>query len=304
MTPAQRKSRRNLLYKLLGDLPPRHRPITGKLLGAEEREHYTLERWVLDLNGLDAVPAVFCQPRISGPCPAVLYNHYHGGEYKNGKRELTEPRDAFGQRRAWADELAHRGIASMAIDHWNFGERFGRAESEVFKEMLWKGQVMWGLMVYDSIRAIDWLSNREDVDAGRLGTMGLSMGSTMAWWLAALDERIKVCIDLCCMTEWHELIATRGLDGHGIYYFVPGLLKHFTTSELNALIAPRAHLSLNGNYDKLTPPRGLDKIDAELKKVYRATGAPEAWKMFRRDSGHFETAEMRAEIMAWFDQWL
>lgn len=298
------QARRNLLYGLLGDLPERQRPITGKKFAEEDRESYVLERWILDLNGIDPVPALFARPRGSEPYPVILYNHYHGGEHRNGKRELIEARDAFGQRTPWAEEFARRGIASMSIDHWNFGERHSRAESEVFKEMLWKGQVMWGMMVYDNLRAADWLCAREDVDAARVGTLGLSMGSTMAWWTAALDERMKVCVDLCCMTEYDELIATRGLDGHGIYYFVPGLLKHFDTVGVNALIVPRAHLSLNGNYDKLTPPRGLDKIDRELKKIYRAAGAPEAWQMFRRDTAHFETAEMRAEILAFLDRWL
>ena len=56
--------------------------------------------------------------------------------------------------------------------------------------MLWHGQVMWGMMVYDSIRAVDYLVSRDDVDPGRIATMGISMGSTMAWWAAALDTRI------------------------------------------------------------------------------------------------------------------
>src|SRR5206468_605743 len=156
----------------------------------------------------------------------------------------------------------------------------------LFKEMLWKGQVLWGMMVYDSIRAIDYLVSRSEVDPDRLATLGLSMGSTMAWWLAALDTRIKVTVDICCLTEFQSLIETKGLDGHGIYYYVPSLLKHFTTAEINALIAPRPHLSLAGNQDKLTPPQGLDILDHELKKTYAAHGAADAWKLHREDVGH------------------
>ena len=148
------------------------------------------------------------------------------------------------------------------------------------------------------------LLTRPDVDGERLGTMGLSMGSTMAWWVAALDERIKLCVDICCLTDFHALIDAGGLDGHGIYYYVPNLLKHFTTAGINALIAPRAHLSLAGNHDPLTPPAGLDRIDAELRKVYQAHGAPDAWKLLRYEVGHMETAEMRAEILSFLDQWL
>jgi hypothetical protein len=164
--------------------------------------------------------------------------------------------------------------------------------------------VLWGMMVYDNLRALDYLISRPDVDSSRVGTLGLSMGSTMAWWSAALDERIKVTVDLCCLTDFQELIATRGLDGHGIYYFVPNLLKHFDSAGINEIIVPRARLSLNGNYDKLTPPRGLDRIDRTLKKAYKAAGKPEAYRMFRRDIAHFETVEMRAVILEWLDRWL
>ena len=45
------------------------------------------------------------------------------------------------------------------------------------------------------------------------------MGSTKAWWLAALDPRVKLCIDLCCLTDYEELIKIDNLKGHGIYYY-------------------------------------------------------------------------------------
>ena len=34
----------------------------------------------------------------------------------------------------------------------------------MFKAMLWQGQVLWGMMVYDSLRALDFLVQRPDVD--------------------------------------------------------------------------------------------------------------------------------------------
>jgi hypothetical protein len=126
----------------------------------------------------------------------------------------------------------------------------------------------------------------------------------MAWWTTALDTRIKVCVDICCLTDFQALIESRGLDGHGIFYYVPKLLNHFTTAEINALIAPRAHLSLAGNYDRLTPPAGLDRIDEELKRVYAEEGASEKWNLLRYDIGHLETADMRAEILSFLNKWL
>jgi hypothetical protein len=61
------------------------------------------------------------------------------------------------QKPPYAEILAGRGIASLCIDAWLFGERRGRTESEAFKQMLWNGQVLWGMMVYDSLRAVDYL---------------------------------------------------------------------------------------------------------------------------------------------------
>jgi len=185
-----------------------------------------------------------------------------------------------------------------------FDERHGRSESEIFKEMLWKGQVLWGRMVYDSLRALDYLISRPDVDGDRLGTIGLSMGYTMAWWIAALDPRVKACVDICCMTNYEALIAADGLDGHGIYYYVSSLLKHFSTAQINALIAPRPHFSLAGNSDPLTPPAGLEQIDRELRRVYETLGATQAWEMRRYPGGHQETPTMRAEAMAFLEKWL
>ncbi len=292
--PARRKE----LYALMGELPPRDRAIGGKKRSEAERDGYVLETWDLDLNGIEPVPAYLARPTgASGRRPAVLFNHSHGGGYKIGKQEFVDGR-SYLQPVPYAKELTGLGYVALAVDHWVFGERSHTSEPDMFKEMLWKGQVLWGMMVYDSLRAMDFLVQRADVDPARVATLGISMGSTMAWWLAALDERVKVTVDICCLTDFHTLIAKKNLSAHGVYYYVPGLLKHFTTAQINALIAPRAHLGLAGLQDKLTPVEGLDLIDTELKRVYAEQGHPERWKLLRYDVGHQETAEGRQEIVA------
>ncbi len=289
--------RRQELYNLLGDLPARGRAISARVVSSEERPGYVLERLVLDLNGLEPVPAYFVRPKeVTGRVPAVLYNHAHGGDYALGKDELLLGRGAL-QSPPYADLLTSMGYCALCMDTWVFGERATRTELDTFKEMLWRGQVLWGMMVYDSLRGLDYLVTRPEVDASRLGTAGISMGSTMAWWVAALDERVKVCVDICCLTDFAALIEEGGLGGHGIYYYVPSLLKHFTTAQINALIAPRAHLSLAGDLDGLTPPAGLERIDRELQAEYAALGHPENWRLLRYQVGHQETPEMRREVV-------
>lgn len=292
------REQRKRLYELLGDLPDRGRPIRARTVSQEERDGYVLEKLELDLNGIEPVPALFARPRkISGRVPAILYNHSHGGGYLIGKNEFIEGREYL-QAPPYAKVITDLGWVGLCIDAWVFGERSHTPEMDMFKAMLWQGHVLWGMMVYDSLRAVDYLVSRREVDPARVGTLGISMGSTMAWWVAALDERITVTVDICCLTEFHTLLRKNGLGGHGIYYYVPGLLKHFTTADINALIAPRPHLALAGDRDALTPPEGLDIVDRELRQVYAAAGAPENWRLIRYDEGHKETPEGRQEILA------
>jgi dienelactone hydrolase len=298
-------ARREELYSLLGPLPDVQGPPAARSVAREEREGYVLEKLVLDLNGIEDVPAYLALPHQAPATrlPVVLYNHAHGRAYERGKEELIRG-TGVSQAPPYVEQLTSAGYAVFCADMWSFGERRGRSESSLFKELLWKGQVLWGLRVFDTLRAIDYLVERPELDADRIATTGISMGSTMAWWAAALDPRIRVCVDLCCLTDFQALIDSDGLDGHDVYYYVPGLVARFETAEINALIAPRPHLSLAGRYDSLTPVVGLERIDAALRRVYAEAGAPEAWKLVVYGAGHIETAEMRAAVMAFLAEHL
>jgi len=298
------QAQRALLYGLLGDLPPRERKTGALLLERRQAPDFDLEYLSLDLNGQEAVPAYFIKPRGAvGRMPAVLFSHSHGGNYAMGKDELLQG-NTYLPEPAYAKEFAGRGWGALCIDHWLFGERNlpGRVESSFCKEMLWRGKVPWGLMVYDSLKAVDYLAQRDDVDASRIGALGMSMGSTMSWWLAALDERIAVCVDICCLTDFDALIAQNDVDSHGIYYYVPGLLKHFSAAQINALIAPRPHLALAGDQDNLTPLEGLERIDRTLRDAYAAYGKPQAWRLIIEHTSHFETPRMRAEALSFLER--
>jgi hypothetical protein len=297
-------ARRDELYRLLGDLPDRRRPVSGKKTAESERDGYVLERWELDLNGMEIVPAYVARPRgTSGRRAAVVFNHSHGGGYTIGKAEFVDGR-SYLQPVPYAKELTDLGCVALCIDHWVFGERSHATELDTFKEMLWRGQVLWGHMIYDSLKAVDWLVTRSDVDATRVATLGMSMGSSMAQYLAALDTRIKVAVDICCLVEYETLLARHFQSHHGVYMYLPGLLKHFTSAQINGLIAPRAHLSLTGLKDELEPAEGVDIIDRELTRVYADQGHPEHWKIVRYDVAHQETPEGRVEAVAFLKTFL
>jgi dienelactone hydrolase len=304
---AFQQRRRKELWGLLGDLPWDHKPAAPQLVRTEKHEGYTLQRWVLDLNGMEPVPALLLIPdKRQERAPGLLFIHWHAGQYDLGKEQLLKGTSV---QPAYAPVCAEKGLVTLAIDSWCFGERKHEAnglqgEEDAFKEMLWRGRVLYGMMMFDEHQALGWLASRAEVDPQRLGVFGMSMGATKAWWLAALDARVKTTIDVCCLTDYDALIAAHGLNEHGIYYYVPSLLKHFSSPEINALIVPRNRLSVNGRRDKLTPPAGVEKIRDYLLPLYRKYGRAEDLKVELFDCAHEELKEMRAEILGWLDRYL
>jgi hypothetical protein len=299
--PATDAERRRQLTALLGRLPAA-RPPTARLLGKARHPGFLLEHLELDLNGVEPVPAWLLVPdERAEPAAGLLYLHAHGGAYGLGKQELLLGRKVLP---AYAPVCRELGLVTLVIDAWCHGERQHdavgpRGESDTFKRMLWQGQVLWGMMVFDDLQALTYLCSRPEVDARRVGAFGLSMGATRAWWLAALDERVRLCIDLCCLTDFDELIRTGNLRGHGIYYYVPSLLEHFSAGDINALIAPRRRLSLNGRRDALTPPAGVERIREQVLPLYARGGCEADCRIELFDCGHEETPAMRALVREW-----
>ena len=283
-----------------------HEPRPPKLLKTERREGYTIERLELDLNGLEAVPALLLIPeRRQTPAPGLLFIHWHGGMYSLGKEQLLVGAEA---QPAYAPVCAEKGLVTLAIDSWCFGERKHEAEGrtgeeDAFKLMLWRGRVLWGMMMFDEFRALTYLAGRPEVDPRRLGAFGMSMGATKAWWLAALDPRVRLCLDVCCLTDYEELIRINNLKGHGIYYYVPSLLKHFDTARINELIVPRPRLSVNGRKDPLTPPAGVERVRDHLMPLYQKYGRAQDCRIELFDCAHVELPEMRGLILEWMDKW-
>jgi hypothetical protein len=295
----QNENRKKLL-SLLGDLPWNYTQKQPHLRKTEQHEGYTLEYWDFDFNGLETVPGILLIPnRVKDNAPAMLYCHAHFGTYEVGKEELFNGRTVMP---AYASVYANKGIVTLAIDSWCFGQRNTRSELDTAKEMLWRGRTLFGMMLFDEMRALDFLLSRKEVDPKRVGVFGLSMGATKAWWLSALDTRITACLDLCCMTDFEELMKSGNLKGHSIYYYVPSLLKHFNTSTINELIVPRPHLSLNGRFDELTPPKGVEKVRDYLLPLYEKYGKREDCRIDLFDCGHEELPEMRNIIFKWLDE--
>lgn len=83
-------ARRLELYGLLGNLPSRRRPISGKKRSETERDGYILETWDLDLNGIENVPAYLARPKVShGRAPEFSSTTRTAGVTRSGRRSSS-----------------------------------------------------------------------------------------------------------------------------------------------------------------------------------------------------------------------
>ena len=83
------KEIRKTIWKCFGDIPAIPKKGTAKITKKEDKGEYIQETFEF-FNGVDAtVPGIVLIPKsASGKSPAILYHHYHGGEYNHGKDEL------------------------------------------------------------------------------------------------------------------------------------------------------------------------------------------------------------------------
>jgi len=310
-TTRQQEIRKTIL-KCFGDLPARPKTLDVRINSREEKQGYIMESFEF-FNGVDArVPGIILIPTgLQKKAPAILYQHYHGGEYAHGKDELFASKlIAFSP----GLDLVKAGYVVMAIDAYAFGERSGQgpdgpkekgqAEELTWAKMnMWKGRNLWGMMVRDDLLALDYLVTRPEVDIKRIATIGLSMGCFRAFYLAALDERIKVTVPVSCITRNADLIKSQSLHRHGIYYYVGGLIKYFDTESIMGCIAPRALLNLSGADDLLEPLEGQRYINEALTKVYSVLGKTSQFKYKIYDGvGHAYTDGMWEETLNWLKE--
>jgi dienelactone hydrolase len=266
----------------------------------EDRLGFTIEQVSFQSGRRQRVPALFLRPRVEGKAPAILYLHSHSHDYSWGKGEILEGK---GRMPAIGPILARAGYAVLAIDAWCFGDR--RAdENATAKRFLLEGRTLWGMMLADEFAALDYLESRREVDRTRIGAFGFSMGSTKSWWLAALDPRVSVAVAACGLSTYRALIAAEALNRHGIYYYVPGILKVAETYDIISLIAPRPLLTLHGEEDAGSPLPGALEAHRRAGAVYRLLGARTNLARKLYPGGHEFTEAMLQDTLAWLDRHL
>jgi dienelactone hydrolase len=332
----QKRARARVLEHLFYTPPPVS--PTPEVIRRTDRGDYVEEHLTFQTTPDLRVPAYLLIPK-KGKLPAagIVVLHCHGGFYVWGKEKVVEVDDEplalseFKQQlydgKSIATELARRGYVVITIDMLYWGERrmlldddppsyrdprsmtkdeiatFNRrsqqAEPLVARSLFAAGITWPGVMLWDDLRTVDYLAGRPEVDARRLGCVGLSVGGYRSFLLAALDQRIKVAVDVGWMSSLGSHVRRHVINSIGLTFHIVGLYRYLDLPDLAALIAPRSVLVINGSRDQLFPMEGVDAAFKKIDRCFRKAGVPDRQRCRLYDAPHQFNAEMQSEAWEW-----
>lgn len=328
--PPPAEAKKNLL-KLL-DRPKV--PAAVKVLsepketGGFVTEHYNFASEKKADGTEERVPVLLVRPANPGKYPVMIVLHGTGG---NKEGQLS-----------WLKEYAKRDIIGVAIDARYHGERSGGAKgSAAYVEAItkaWKtpaGQPHEHPFYYDTCwdlwRLLDHLETRPDVDAKRLGMLGISMGGIQTWLAASVDDRVSVAAPLIGVQsflwsleneKWqgrartieaaHEA-AAKDLGEEAVNAqvckalwgkVIPGILDQFDCPNLLPLFVGRALFIANGARDPNCPIEGAKIAIARAEEAFEKANARDKLKVVIEDVAHTVTAGAREQAIEWTSKML
>jgi dienelactone hydrolase len=262
--------------------------LAPEKLEEEQRGDFVREKVLLHTWRDAVMPVYILRPKkINKPAPVVIAFHGHGygvkdivGLWKDG-RERHKP---HGYHKDFAVALCRKGFIVAAPEISCFGERqtdFSYLDKKLGQEAppstclhtamlaFHLGGSVVGLRVHDGKRLIDYLQTLPDVDAGRIGAMGISGGGLHTFFSTCLDERIRACVVSGYYSTFQGSILAMH---HCACNFVPGLARFGEMSDMVGLIAPRPMLVEAGDLDPIFPIAEVHKGMQHAREVYSTFG--------------------------------
>ncbi len=290
--------RRQEMKAMLGlDPEPPRTPLNVQITGRIERPGYVIEK-----VAFESLPKVYVTANLylptdrDGPVPAVVYVCGHAFSDHGAK--------TYYQRHGHT--LAKHGYAALIIDPIQIAELFGLHHGIHNNEMYdWysRGYSPAGVEVWNTIRALDYLETRPEIDDSRFGVTGRSGGAAMSWFPTGIDERIKVAVPVMGISTYSANVEANTQKGHCDCMFLVNSRMHDMLHQ-GALIAPRPLLMAHGVKDALFPVPGYEEFERVMKRLYAGYGRSEEYRNITVDTGHEDSDYLRSEAVKWFDQHL
>ena len=302
-------------------------PLAAETRPRVDAGSYRSEHFTFASEAGERVPGIFLTSvRAKDRRPAVIFLHGTGSR----KEEFLAIMRTF----------ADRGFATAAIDARHHGARIvgdsAADNAQYYSAMLdtyrtGKGRPYLYDTVWDVMRLVDYLATRGDVDAARIGLMGVSKGATEAYLAAAVDTRIAAVVPIIGVqgfrwalenNQWQPRVGTfaPAVDGAardaGVpvdaafvrrFYdrVAPGIYGDYDAGSMLALIAPRPVLVINGDSDARTPLAGVQEAVNTARRTYIRMSADEKLGLYLQpDAGHVVTPIAELVMADWFVKWL
>lgn len=300
---------RRQLRKVFGRRPRRTR-LNARTVATLDRDEYSIEKIIFESRPNFPVTANLYLPHdLDAPAPAVLgvCGHSVGGK--------AEP--AY---QSFSQGLARKGYVVLIFDPISQGERMQAPDGEggsvigpCTREHNWMGrqQILAGEFfgswrAWDGVRALEYLVDREEVDAGRIGLTGNSGGGTMTTLLIAAlgawqpDAQFAMAAPSCYITTWRRNVENE-LPADAEQQPPFALSFGMEMGDLLMLQAPRPLMVLGQERDYFDV-RGLEDTYERLRHFWGLLGAEENVEMFIGPRSHGFHQENREAMYGFFNK--
>jgi dienelactone hydrolase len=216
--------------------------------------------------GFDSTAILYEPEHITGKVPAIV--NVHGHDPRGKAAEYKQKR---------CINFAKRGIVALSLEWIGFGELLLPEDAHDFGAHLdLVGANELGLFYLAMRRGLDYLASLPQVDPARLGVTGLSGGGWQTIVLSALDERVKVAVEVAGFGSLESNI-THPVDTDCIEEDPTDFDAGFDYTILAALRAPRPTLLIHNAEDNCC-------FRADLVKPYIYTGIQPFFRLYGADT--------------------
>lgn len=300
---AKREIYRRQLFEMLGLEPlPEKTNLKAVTTGRVEHEKFIVEKIHFQSRpGLYVTGNLYIPNDVNEPAPAILHVCGHRRIKKDGISYGNKA--AYQHHPAW---FARHGYVCLIIDSLQLGEIEGIHHGTYNHKMWWwnsRGYTPAGVEAWNCIRALDYLETRSEVNKDRIGVTGRSGGGAYSWWIAALDDRIKVAVPVAGITDLQNHVVDGCVEGHcDCMYFVNTYRWDYPL--VAALVAPRPLLISNSDKDRIFPLDGVVRLHEKVRHIYRLYGAEGKLGLNITEGPHKDTQQMRIHAFVWFNRFL
>ncbi len=300
----ERETARDQLREMLGLSPaPERTPLQATITGREDHPEFTVEKLhYQSLPGLYVTANLYLPKERPKPAPTILYMVGHS--------RVREGNVSFGSKVTYQHHgawFARHGYVCLTIDSiGELAEIEGQHHGTHTAGRWWwnsRGYTPAGTETWNAIRALDYLETRPEVDASRIGATGRSGGGVGTWWLAALDDRIKVAVPVAGMTDLHNQVVDGKVSRHCDCMFMVNTYR-WDFGKIAALIAPRPLLFSNSDKDDIFPLDGVIRLHRQVADIYKLYGASEKLGLLITDGPHRDTQDLQVPAFRWFNRFL